>query len=82
MISKYHNCMIILTITDPMHVVHKNVVFGSSMIGFPLVIADSKQEMPGIQPGPLGWHTRNLSTKLQEVRHGIHLKLEFIICLV
>jgi hypothetical protein len=34
------------------------------MIGFPLVIAVSEQDMPGIEPGPIGWHT---SYKLQEV---------------
>ena len=32
----------------------KNVVDGSSMIGFPLVIADSQQDMPGMEPGLLG----------------------------
>ena len=46
---------------------HENMVDGSSMIGFPLVIADSEQDMPGIKPGPLGWHTRALTTELQEV---------------
>jgi hypothetical protein len=35
-----------------MHVVPKNVVVGSSMIGFPLVIAVSKRDMPGTEPGP------------------------------
>ena len=40
------------------------------MIGFPLVIADSKQDMPGIKPGYLGWQTDTLITEevLQEVR--------------
>ena len=33
-------------------VVHENVVGGSSMIWFPLVIAVSEQDMPGIEPGP------------------------------
>ena len=33
------------------HVVHKNVVGGSSMIGFPLGIAVSEWDMPGIEPG-------------------------------
>ena len=32
--------------------VHRNMVSGSSMIGFPLIIADSKQDMPGFEPGP------------------------------
>ena len=40
-----------------MHVVHKNVVGGTSMIGSPLVIAVSEQDMPGIKLGLLGWHT-------------------------
>ena len=44
------------------HVVHGNVVDGSSMIVFPLVIADSERDMPGIEPGPsttadFFWHT-------------------------
>ena len=32
--------------------IHKNVVGGSSMIGFPIVIAVSERDMPGIKPGP------------------------------
>ena len=36
------------------YAVIKNVVYGSSMIGLPLVIAVSLQDMPGIK---LGWHT-------------------------
>ena len=48
-------------------VVHEDVVGGSSMIGVHLVIAVSEQNMTGIEPGPLGWHTRALSNKLQEV---------------
>ena len=48
------------------HVVHKNVVGGSSMIEFPLVIAVSKRDMPGIEPGPLGWYTSALTNELQE----------------
>jgi hypothetical protein len=43
------------------------VVDGSSMIGFLLVIADTEQDMPGIEPGPLGWYTSALTTGLQEV---------------
>ena len=45
------------------HVVHENVVGGSSMIGFPLVIGDSEQ-----QESNLGWYTSALTTGLQEVR--------------
>ena len=51
-----------------MHVVHKNVLVGRSMIGFPLVIADSERDMPGIEPGPLGWYASALTTGIQEVR--------------
>ena len=40
---------------------------GSSMIGFPLVIAVSEQDMPVIEPGPLGWHNSALTNKLQEI---------------
>ena len=50
------------------HVVHENVVGGSSMTGFPLVIAVSERDMPGIEPGPLGWHTSALINELHEVR--------------
>ena len=50
------------------HVVHKNVVGGSIMIRFPLVIAVSEWDMPGIKPGPLGWHTSALTNELQEAR--------------
>ena len=40
--------------TDLMkHVIHKNVVGRSSMIRFPLVIAVSEHDMPGIKSGPL-----------------------------
>ena len=48
------------------HVVQGNVVGGSSVIGLTLVIADSKQDMPGIKPGPPGWHTSALTNELQE----------------
>ena len=44
------------------HVVQENVVGGSSVIGLTLVVADSKQDMPGIKPGPPGWHTSALTT--------------------
>ena len=38
------------------------MVDGRSMIGFPLVKADSERDMPGIEPGPLGWYTGALTT--------------------
>ena len=44
------------------------MVGGSSMIRFPLVIAVSERDMPGIKPGPIGWHTSVLTNELQEVR--------------
>ena len=41
-----------------MHVVHENMVDGSSVLRVsPLVIAVSERDMPGIEPGPLGWYT-------------------------
>ena len=51
-----------------MHVVHYNMVDGSSMIRYPLVIAVSEKDMPRIEPGPLGWYTSSIITGLQEVR--------------
>jgi hypothetical protein len=48
--------------TEVEHVVHENMEDGSSMLRFPLVIADSEQDMPGIKPGPL---------QLQEVRQYV-----------
>ena len=44
---------------------------GNSMIRFPLTIADSKGDMPGNEPGPIGCHSRALTTELKEVRHLI-----------
>ena len=38
------------------HVIQKIVVG----CGFPLVIAVSEKEIPGIEHGPLGWHTNEL----------------------
>ena len=32
-------------------------VAAASFRVFPLVIADSERDMPGIEPGPLGWYT-------------------------
>ena len=52
--------------------VHGNVVDGSSMVGFPLVKADSEQDMPGIEHWPLGWHSTALTTELQEVRKFVN----------
>ena len=46
-----------------MHVVHKKLVDGSSMIRFPLVIADET----GMEPWPPEWHTRALTTELLKV---------------
>ena len=48
------------------HVVQETMAGGSNMIVFPVVIFDSERDMPGIQPGPLGWYT--LTNGLQEVR--------------
>ena len=49
--------------------VHENLIGGSSIVlVFPLEIADSERDMPGIEPGPLGWDTSALTTRLQEVR--------------
>ena len=47
------------------HIVHRNVVGGSSMVGFPLVIADSERDMQGIKTRPL---TSALTNELEEVR--------------
>jgi hypothetical protein len=48
----------------------KNVVGGSSMIGFPLVIAVPEQNLPGFEPGPLGLHTSVLTNELGEGRQS------------
>ena len=32
-----------------------------------LAVADSERDMPGIEPGPLGWHTSALTTELKGV---------------
>ena len=58
------------------HVVHKNMVVGSSMIGFPLEIAISEQDMPGIERGPLGWHTSALTNELQEIHNKLARKFQ------
>jgi hypothetical protein len=52
------------------------MVGGSSIIGFPLVIADSERDMPVIKPGPLGYYTSALTNKLQEVRQYVGLEIE------
>ena len=61
------------------HVVHENVVGGSSMIGFRLVIAVSEWDMPGIEPRPLGWHTSALTNEgeLAEVKLFLCLKVKY-----
>jgi hypothetical protein len=52
-----------------MHVGHKHMVGGSSMIGF---IAVSEQDMPGIKPGQLGWHTSALTERgITKFRSGL-----------
>ena len=48
------------------HVVDK-VVVGSSMIGFPLVIAVSERDLSGIKPGLLSCHSSALTNELPEV---------------
>ena len=48
------------------HVVHIKVVDGSSIIRFPLVLADSEGEMPGMEPGPVGWYTSALTTEVRQ----------------
>ena len=48
------------------------------MIGFPLVIAESERDMPGIRPGPLGWHTNALTTELQEVMRYTNSQHSFL----
>ena len=57
------------------------MVDGSSMIGFPLVIADSERDIPGIEPGPLGWYTSALTTGLQEVFVSYYPRMDPHICL-
>ena len=39
----------------------------SSMIGSPIVITDSERDMPGIEPGPLGWHTSPRDTRSKAI---------------
>ena len=43
---------------------------GSSIIRFPLVIAVSEWDMPGIEPGTLGWHNREMARTRIRVRTG------------
>ena len=40
------------------------------MIGFPIVIAVSEWNMPGIKPGTLGWHNREMARTRISVRTG------------
>ena len=46
-----------------MYVVHTNVVDGKSMIGFPLGIADPKQEITGIKPRTISWRSNHYATR-------------------
>ena len=61
--------ILLLLLVKHNHVLHESVVDGSSMTRFSLVIGDPEQNVPGIIPGPLGWHTSGLTTELHEVRH-------------
>ena len=63
------NLIFLSSITSYKHVVHENLMGGSSMIGLTLVIAVSERDMPGFEPGPLAWHTSTLTNELQEVRY-------------
>jgi hypothetical protein len=53
------------------------MVEGSSMIGIPLVIVVSERDMPGIEPGSLGWHTSDLINEPPEVRHRNELRNKY-----
>ena len=55
------------------YVVHKNVVGGSSMIKFPLVIAVSERDMNQTRAS-IGWHTSALINELQEVTKNSKLR--------
>ena len=52
------------------HVVYENVISGSSMVGFPNLIADSEWDMGGIEPGQLGWHFNHWDTRND--KHVVH----------
>ena len=39
-----------------------------------------EQDMPGIEPGPLVWHTSTLTTKLQEVSQNSMAFISFYEC--
>ena len=60
------------------------MVDGSSMIGFPLIIADIERDMPGSKPGPLGLHSytdhkgRNKCGSVFWVLKTIEVKLKII----
>ena len=56
------------------HIVQRNVVDGSTMIGFPHVKADSELLMPGIEPGPLVSQVRYLSGIIWRSRNENSLK--------
>ena len=57
--------LIVSSVCDVKHVVQENVVDGSSLTRFPLVIGDSEPDIPGIEPLPLGWHTSTPTTELK-----------------
>ena len=44
-----------------------DVIYPSGSI-ITLVIAVFERNLPGIEPGPLGWYTSAITTRLQEVR--------------
>jgi hypothetical protein len=68
-ILKFYSASQLLLLFMTLLRVHENEVVGSSIIlVFPLVIADSERDIPGIDRGPLGWYTSALTTGLQEVR--------------
>ena len=63
------------------NVAHENEVGISSLIGFPLVIADSEQDIPGIQPGtpdytpalsPLDWNWITLTLVCEQDMNFIY----------
>jgi hypothetical protein len=50
------------------------------MIRFLVVIYDSFQEMPGINPGPLGWHISGLNTEIVEVKVRNDMVIKKMLC--
>ena len=45
------------------HVFHKYMVGGSTLVGFPFVSADTKQDRSGKKHGLQSWHTSALATR-------------------